>query len=173
MENNKTIRQIIVISLIGGLLSGSVFSVIFAYVIHQDTIEIEQEVKWKEKVLSGLLGPVCMHLDRTNRAFKRWKSKNLYLEAKIIKESNTVIRNLLLTNGHLIPIELLDDSGMLIEHYDVWLEEFEKIRETKKPADINAKFVYAGPAGYHFPEGAAERFKKQCDKYKNMLFGDS
>lgn len=162
----------IIAALVGGLLSGSLLSAVFGYVIRQDTIEMEQQIRWKEKVLSGLLGPVCMQLDRTERAFHRWKSKNLYLEAKIIKESNTVIRDLLLRNGHLIPIELLDDSGKLIEHYDVWLEEFEKRRGGKEP-DVNTTFIYAGIAGYPFPKEAQEHYKKQCNKYKTELFGDA
>jgi hypothetical protein len=172
MNDRNTVRQMIITALVGGLLSGSLLSAIFSYVVYKERIELEQQTEWKEKVLSGLLGPVCMHLDRTEKAFHRWETKNLYLEVKIIKESNTVIRDLLLTKGHLIPIELLDDSSSLIEHYDVWLENFEKQRGNAE-LDIDTEFVYAGPEGYGFPKGAEKNFKDQCIKYKNELFGDA
>lgn len=171
MGEEKPFSKIVLSALVGGVLSGSLLSAVFGYVIFQNQIEIEQQIHWKEKVLSGLLGPVCMQLDRTNRAFKRWKTKNLYLEAKIIKESNTIIRDLLLKNGHLIPIHLMDDAGRLIEHYDVWLEQFEKKRGGKEP-DVNSQFVYAGPEGYGFPNDAEENFNKACDAYKTELFGE-
>ena len=165
----KTIRHMIITALVGGLLSGSLLSAVFSYFSYQSSIEIEQQTRWKEKVLSGLLGPVCMQLDRTNRAFNRWQTKNLYLEAKIIKDSNTIIRDLLLNNGHLIPIELLGDAGKLIEHYDVWLEEFEKKRGGTE-RDIDTKFIYAGPAGYPFPKEAEKNFEIQCNRYRSELF---
>ena len=43
-----------------------------------------------------------MQLERTKRAFARWNGKNLYLEAKIVREGNVTIRDLILTKGHLI-----------------------------------------------------------------------
>ena len=172
MSGDKPYSKIIISAVAGGILSGSLLSAVFGYVIYQEQIEIQQQALWKEKVLSGLLGPVCMQLDRTKRAFHRWQSKNLYLEAKIIKDSNTIIRDLLLNKGHLIPIDLMEDSGKLIEHYDVWLEEFEKRRGGKEP-DINTVFIFAGPQGYPFPKDIEINYQKKCNEYKNALFGDT
>ena len=42
----------------------------------------------------------------------------MFLEAKVVKVGNEVIRNLLLEKAHLIPPELLNDADKLIEHYD-------------------------------------------------------
>ena len=71
----------------------------------------------------------------------------LYLETKVIAEGNTSIKNLLLSHGHLIPAELLDDAGRLVEHFEVWLEEFERVRDEKKP-ELETQFVFAGPQGF-------------------------
>ena len=81
------------------------------------------------------------------RAFNRYKAKNIYLETKVIAEGNTSIKNLLLSHGHLIPAELLDDAGRLVEHFEVWLEEFERVRDEKKP-ELETQFVFAGPQGF-------------------------
>ena len=172
-------------SLIAGIVSGSVISAVLGLFFHRRTARIEEEVRaqfqksldvsrsrreWKEQSLSELLGPVYMQLDRTERAFSRWTSKNLYLEAKIIREGNLTIRDLLLKKGYLIPPELLDDAGRLVEHYDRWLEEFEKQRLSENP-DLNAPFTFVGPTGYPFPGDAAQRFQEVFSRLWNELYG--
>ncbi len=159
---------------LAALLSGAVASSIIGVTFHRYVTRIEQEIKsqrtWKEQSVSSLLGPVNMQLDRTKRAYDRWNSKNLYLEAKVIKEGNQTVRNLLLTKGHLIPPELLEDAGRLIEHYDVWLEKFEKQRLTDKP-DLDSPFTFVAPEGYPFPWESADSFKKKFRVYWEELYG--
>ena len=172
-------------SLIAGVVSGSVISVILGLAFHRRTARIEEEVKtqfqksldshrsrrdWKERSVADLLGPVYMQLDRTKRAFLRWKEKNLYLEAKIIREGNLTIRDLLLKQGHLIPPQLLDDAGRLVEHYDRWLEEFEKKRLSEDP-DESETFVFVGPEGFPFPSDADKRFREAFSKLRDELYG--
>src|SRR5207247_1532393 len=91
-----------------------------------------------------------MQFDRTKHAFDRWQGQNLFLEAKVLKDGNLTIRDLLLSKAYLIPPELREDAGKLILHYDRWLEEFEKLRNSQEP-DLGAKFVFVGPQGYPFP----------------------
>ncbi|RMH30830.1 MAG: hypothetical protein D6690_18035 [Nitrospirae bacterium] len=164
------IIQLILTALISGAMVSSVMGVIF----HRYLTRVEQEIKsqraWKEEAVSELLGPVNMQLDRTKRTFDRWTSKNLYLEAKVIKEGNQTIRDLLLTKGHLIPPELLEDAGKLIEHYDVWLEKFEKQRLAEKP-DLESPFTFVGPEGYPFPRQSAHRFQAKFQEYWKELYG--
>jgi hypothetical protein len=53
------------------------------------------------------LVPINMQFEGTQRAFDRWQEKNLYLEAKNIREGNLWIRDALLKKGHLVPPDLL------------------------------------------------------------------
>ncbi len=124
---------------------------------------------WREKSVSDLLGPIYMQFDRTKRAFKRYNSQNLFLEAKVIMEGNLAIRDLLLTKGHLIPPELLEDAGELVQHYDRWLEEFHKIRSKENP-DLNTPFVFVGTQGFPFPSDSEEKFKKKFKEMWNELY---
>lgn len=126
--------------------------------------------QWKERAVAELLGPVNMQLDRTSRAFKRWSAKNLFLEAKVIREGNLAVRDLLLAKGHLIPTELLPDAGLLIEHYDRWLEEYEQLRNAKHP-DLDHPFVFVGSAGYPFPVESEKRFKATFERLWAELYG--
>ena len=172
--------------LIAALLSGSVISTVLGLVFARQSAHLEASIKneidrsiavfrstreWKEASVSELLGPIQMQFDRTKRAFQRWEGKNLYLEAKIIRKGNLTIRDLLLSQGHLIPPELRPDAAALIEHYDVWLEEFDRVRSETNPAN-DTQFVYAGPAGYAFPTEAARHFRQTFRRMWSDLYGD-
>jgi hypothetical protein len=107
-----------------------------------------------------LLEPMIVQLDRTKAAFDRWNSQNLPLESQIIYEGNKAIKELLLEKASLVPAELKDDARKLVEHYDRWFEEYEKLRGGPAP-DLDAPFVFVGPEGYPFPTLSAQRFRKR------------
>ena len=71
--------------------------------------------------------------------------------------------------AHLIPTELIDDAIELIEHYDVWLEEFAKHRDAENP-NLDQKFIYAGPKGFRFPDKAEKNFKNKYDELREELY---
>jgi len=171
--------------ILAGVLSGSVISSIIGFFLYKRTARMAEDIKseyarqmavfqssraWREKSVSELLGPLYMQFDRTERAFKRWQGQNLYLEAKIIREGNLTIRDLLLSKSHLIPPDLLIDAGRLVEHYDRWLEEFEKIRNAENP-ELNTPFVFVGPQGFPFPTESEARFKDVFKKMWQELYG--
>ena len=155
------------------VLSGSVVSVVVGILFKGHMTRVEEQIKsqrsWKEQSVAELLGPMHMQFSRTKSAFSRWNSKNLYLEAKVVKSGNERIRDLLLEKGHLIPPELLKDAGDLIEHYDVWLEKFEDQRRDESP-DIDSPFVFVGPDGFPFPSKSEERFNSKFIEYWSDLY---
>jgi hypothetical protein len=114
--------------------------------------------EWREASVRELLGPVYMQLDRSGRAFERWKARNFYIETTVMKEGNTTVRDLLLQKGYLIPPPLLEHAGKLVEHYDRWLEEYENVRGGEHP-DPHAPFVFVGPKGFPFPVEAERAFR--------------
>jgi hypothetical protein len=170
--------------LLAGLLSGAFMSAVLTVIFQRRAKRIEEEIKnqfavnltvfqsnrlWREKSVAELLGPIHMQFDRTKRAFERYNDQNLFLEAKVLREGNLVIRDLLLTKGHLIPPELLEDAAKLVEHYDRWLEEFEKLRNENKP-DLNTEFVFVGPQGFPFPRSSEVNFKNKFKEMWNELY---
>lgn len=125
---------------------------------------------WQEESLSGLLGPVNMLLSRTEIAFKRLNAHNTFVEAKILKESNEKIRDLLLQRSHLIPATLQADANELVAHYDRYLEEFERVRG-EGTTSKDEPFVFVGPKGYPFPRAAADRFQAYYGELWQQLYG--
>jgi hypothetical protein len=166
---------------LASVLSGAVISTVLGFVFHRKAESIKHEFAqrmavfeskrtWQEQSVAELLGPMYMQLDRTKRAFRRWERKNLFLEVKVIRDGNVAIRDLLLTRAQLIPPDLLEDAGKLIEHYDRWLEEFERVRESEQP-DLETPFVFVGPKGYPFPVQAEASFRKAFAGLWRELYG--
>jgi hypothetical protein len=183
--NENDFSTFVLRTALSAILSSSLVALIAGLVVHRRTEQIKGQVRqqieeallrsrsirmWQEQSLSELLGPVAMQLARTEQAFARWTQRNLYLESSIIAVGNRTIRDLLLAKGHLIPRELLPDATALIEHYDRWLEEFDRIRGGATP-DPGAPFVFVGPEGYPFPRSAALRFSAAADDTWRALYG--
>jgi hypothetical protein len=175
------VAKLLLAGLVSGLSSGTVLAVIVNTVLKERTTRIEQDIKahfdrtmevfratrqWKEQALTELLGPLYMQFDRTKRAFDRWKSKDNYLEAKVIREGNLAIRDLLLGKGHLVPQDLLNDAGRLVEHYDRWLEEFEIQRVGANP-NTEVAFIFTGD----FPRESEQKFKTAFTALWKDLYG--
>jgi hypothetical protein len=123
----------------------------------------------KERMLTELVGPICMHLHRTKRAFARYKDSNAYLEAEILFKGNAHARDLILQRGYILDPRLLGHAIRLLEHYDAWLEEYAKQRQD--PYASGAKFVFAGPRGYPFPVKAEQAFMNMCHELRSELYG--
>jgi hypothetical protein len=86
----------------------------------------------------------------------------------VVKVGNEEIGDLLLNKRHLIPPELHNYEGKLIEHYDVWLEKFEKQRSSDNP-DQEAKFVFEGPNGFPFSRESEKKFRSKFKEYWREL----
>lgn len=172
MNIETSIGDLIASAVISAGVVSAVLGLIFKGFVTRVEAEVKSRRSWKEESVSDLLGPINMQFDRTQRAFKRWHTQNLYLEAKVVKVGNETIRDLLLSKGHLIPPELLEDAGKLVEHYDVWLEKFEEQRSTENP-NLEASFVFVGPEGFPFPTESEEKFKNKFSEYWNELYKNS
>lgn len=171
--------KIIIASIFSGAVVASFVSIIFKRKTEKITAEIKNQFEmnltsqktghvWKEKAVAELYGPLCFQFSRTQKAFGRYREKNLFLEAKVLKDGNEKIRNLLLEKSYLIPPDLIDDANNLVEHYDVWLEEFSKLRETENPT--SETFVFAGPKGFAFPKASEKKFKEKYLELWNGLY---
>ena len=174
--------------ILAAVISGGVVSVILTFVLRflfdRRLTTVSEEIKsqfeqqalvyrsnreWREQSVAELLGPVYMQLDRSTRAFGRWRERNDFLEGKVVKEANTQIRDLLLAKGSLLPPDLVEHAGDLIEHYDRWLEEYAVKREGPE-AEIDTSPVYVGPKGYPFPDHAEKAFKETFHRMRRELY---
>jgi hypothetical protein len=169
---------------IGGLIGSSAATTIFGALFLRLNRTIEGRIKeqfdrqqkifestriWQEKALAELLGPLQMQFERTKRAFNRWTDRNAYLEGNVVRQGNQTILDLLLTKGHFVPPHLMGDAARLIEHYDAWLEAYDRERGEKAP-EHQATFVFVGPDGFPFPSDSEESFKAEFRRLQGELY---
>ena len=174
---SSTLRETVVAALVSSSVITFVGGVLLTRHTERVTAEIRAEFErrhrsddWKQQSLAELLGPAVMLLDRTRRAIARYNANNRYLESQVLYRSNLGVRDLLLGKGYLIPDDLRDLSGRLVEHYDRWLEEYDRIRG-KRDLSPNEPFVFAGPQGYPFPTDADSLFNAAYHRYWTDLYG--
>ena len=170
---------------LAGLLSGGVIAALMTLVAHKYQTHTEEAIKaefaeirsaraWREKILATVVGPVVMHLDRTDRVSRRYrqdaaKKKPSYLDARTMRESNEAVRAILLANGHLIPEELREHSHRLIEHYDVWIRRFDEKAAAGTPApDTPFDIQFVEP---RFPRDATDAFRRVYESMRGELLG--
>jgi len=156
-------------SVLDALVKGAVVVALVALSRRAGWFGARRSRTWKERVLADVLAPVYMQLDRTKRAYLRYKDSHTFMEAKVIRDGNLAIRDTLLANAHLIPPSLFDDAAKLIEHYDRWYEEFERLRLTEKP-ELESRFVFPGPQGLRFTSDAEARFQDAFRQYSSELY---
>jgi hypothetical protein len=176
--------QLILAAVISGGVVAGVLGLLFRLLFDRRLTRVAEQVKqeieeqafvsrskreWKVESVQELLGPLAMQLDRSSRVFKRWKTRNDFVEGEILKKGNTRIRDLLLEKGHLIPIELLDDAGKLVEHYDRWLEEYALTREGED-VEERTEPVWVREAGLGFPRESGIAFHETYLRMRRELY---
>lgn len=168
---------------LGGLVGSGIATALFGAILLRRNRRVESEIKsyfdqqfsifqsrraWKEQAITELFGPLVMQLDRTLTAAQRWNRRNLYLEGQIVRLGNQTARDLLLSKGHLVPPALVEHATRLIVHYDVWMEEFDRVRSSEKAS--SSEFVFVGPAGYPFPTDSEAEFKAEFRRLQHELY---
>src|SRR5262245_26240039 len=71
-------------------------------------------VAWKELSLERVIAPVVLNLDRSEMAYARYQREKSFGFAALLYESNRRNREIILTNGHLVPDELLKSANCLV-----------------------------------------------------------
>lgn len=76
-----------------------------------------------------------------------------FLYAKILKNNNESIRELIVQNGHLLPLEQQNNAIELLYHIDVWCTLWEELNSCEKFAIDDAFFFDNSDV---FPKQAVE-----------------
>ena len=122
--------------------------------------------KFKENtdIALEILGPLDTLLKRGKIAYKNYISNGKYLlYAKIIKNNNEQIRELILKKSHLLPFEHQSNAIDLVTHIDIWHVLWEDLYERKK-YNLDDEFVFENNAT--FPK---ESVASLCALYSDLV----
>lgn len=113
--------------------------------------------------LDEVLRSAIFELDRSERAYKAYLPEKKYLHAKALKRSNERLITLITKNSALFTGELRDCCLELIEHMDVWFDQFAQLEQDDNPS-IEDPFVFKRIIETKaFPKGLREVFVRHLE----------
>lgn len=112
------------------------------------------------------LGPLSTLLKRGDMAYKGYMANGkTFLYAKVLKDNNERIRELILEKSHLLPIDYQPCAIDLAAHIDIWHVLWENL-DKKKAHALTDEFVFENSAT--FPrESVATLVELYLDLKKN------
>jgi hypothetical protein len=123
--------------------------------------EITDDIKSRK---INILGKVYLNFERSKIAYDNYiKEGKIYLHARILKECNLKIRDLLLENAYILEENLRNGAIDLISHYDIWVEKWNNLKQEKDP-QLYDVFIFENE--YRFPKEAEKRLKEEFIKIK-------
>jgi len=112
----------------------------------------------------NLLGEIYLNFKRSKIAYDNYiKEGNIFMHAKILKECNLKIRNILLENAFILSENLQNDAIDLISHYDIWVEKWNDLKQKENPK-LDDVFIFQNE--FRFPKEAEKRLKEEFYKIK-------
>jgi hypothetical protein len=115
-------------------------------VSRQEKICAMNESKKNDEIVLEILGPLDTLLKRGEVAYKNYISNGKkLLYAKIIKNNNEQIRELILQKSHLLPFDQHSNAIDLVAHIDVWHVLWENLYESKTHG-LDEEFIFENNA---------------------------
>jgi hypothetical protein len=100
------------------------------------------------------LGIAQTLLDRAALAYRAYMHNGrVFLYARIMKDSNDQLREVMIQNTHILPPAQRQDALALIHHIDVWSAIWEQTFSQEKPA-LNSAFVFENSVNFPSKEVA-------------------
>lgn len=93
-------------------------------------------------------------------AYRKYLLNKIYLYALTIRSSNQKVYNHILKNLSSLPDEVQEDGLLLLNHYDIWMQQFSDY-EAKLSPQLGDQFVFHHlDSQSAFPREAEEKIKK-------------
>lgn len=94
------------------------------------------------------LGVLKSNLSRCKVAYDSYISHGkIFLYAKILKECNNSIKELLIQNSYLLPTRQFENAIALLHHIDVWGVIWDEAFKAKKPT-LNSIFTFENTVNF-------------------------
>ena len=105
-------------------------------------------------------------LDRSEVTYQAYvKNNNSFLYAKILRDCNEAIRELLLSNVHFLPSEIRHHAIALLHPIDVWCALWDFVEKSEMPAQTDA-FTFDNCV--NFPKQEVALLVDYLDTWKSL-----
>lgn len=114
------------------------------------------------------LGPLTVLLGRGDAIYRHYMANGkTFLYAKILKDNNARIRELIIEKAYLLPIVVQPQAIELLVHIDVWYARWEAL-EASKVHGLNDEFVFANEI--NFPQSSVNELKTLYLQLKDVAY---
>ena len=126
----------------------------------------------KEEQFTRLVAPVNFFLHLSRKAYAKYLVNKIFLHAKNIRAANEKVCSLLKESPELLPDELFEDAIELLNHYGIWMIQFDDYELQKQPK-LDDLFVFNHLDNQSaFPKAAEQHFFDYYNQIKQELFYD-
>ena len=123
----------------------------------------------KEEQFIKLIAPVNFFLRLSGKAYANYSINKIFLHAIRIKAANQKICGLLEEHPAYLPEELQADAIELLNHYGIWMAQFEECLREQQPK-LSDIFVFQQLDNQSaFPKSAEKHFFDYFEKMKAEL----
>jgi hypothetical protein len=126
----------------------------------------------REEQFSRLISPVHFFLHLSRRAYAKYLVNKIFLHAKNIRFANEKVYGLLAELPAYLPVELRDDAIELLNHYGIWMSQFDEWEKEQRPKLADPFVFYHLDDQSAFPKEAEQHFFDYYKKLKKELFYD-
>ena len=111
----------------------------------------------KNNEFVSLLQSVVSHWQLSAKAYVEYmENGKKFRYAEMLKVHNTAVKKLLTDNMYILPENLKEDAGALIEHYTIWSGKWDDLKNKLNPAPDD-EFVFEND--HRFPRTAAQNLE--------------
>ena len=123
----------------------------------------------KEEQFIKLIAPVNFFLRLSGKAYANYIINKIFLHAKRIKAANQKICGLIEEHPAYLPEELQADAIELLNHYGIWLAQFEECVGEQQPKLSDIFVLQQLDSQSAFPKSAEKHFFDYYEKMKEEL----
>jgi len=109
-----------------------------------------------KKEYQQIVLPLYLLMQLSIKAYKKYMQNKIYLHALVIMSSNIKVYNFIINHIGEIPEPIQDDALELVNHYDIWMTQFNAFEADKKPS-LNDDFIF-----HHLDQQSA--FPRQAEQ---------
>ncbi|HEY6504496.1 MAG TPA: hypothetical protein VIZ28_11025 [Chitinophagaceae bacterium] len=114
-----------------------------------------------------LIGQLHMNLEISGNAYREYlQGGKTFMFAKILRQYNEKIRELIIEKGWLLPESLQKDALALVLHYDAWMQKWDELKAKLDPSPDD-EFVF--PNSVTFPKEAARNIEQEHERLKQLF----
>ncbi len=123
----------------------------------------------KEEQFTRLISPVNFFLHLSRRAYAKYLVNKIFLHAKNIRTANEKICSLLEEFPALLPEELFDDAIELLNHYGIWMAQFDAYETQQQPRLEDLFIFHHIDSQSAFPKESEQHFFDYYNQVKKEI----